>query len=663
METILKSVMKQCRAAMLAHIPILYIKTDSFELIREIVSSDELVVRISSSAPMQFQHLENRPYNELEKILDHTEMVLSKPVNWIQKLDKWASWKVPHIVTIATGLFREQTASPDVYREYVDITKNLDKYVRDYYDSNCYNQRLLQSSVIILYSQNIMVPEKLLPYTEIIEVPYPEREEIRGLVQAVIAEHDEYADDEQIDWLCSELSGLRSTEIASAMRKILTREVPEPEIEIVDETFRIYDKENIREIIRWHKQQILQGTDVLKLITVDDKEEIGGMAQLVKWIQDIADKRLLDNAKKLSVEQGIQPPKGVLLCGIPGCGKSLAAKLAAKTLHLSLLQMDVGRLMAGIQGESEENMRKALALTEAMAPCVLWIDELEKGFSGVSGNNSDGATFKRMFGTLLGWMQDNTAPCFIFATANDISGLPKEFFRSGRFDEIFAVYLPTSLECAEVFMARTNVAVKRTKEIRERKGIEPLFDGELFTNREDSEECKKKKLQFYLEIVNEQLVKDGKPRIVISADIQKIVNTALLDLTDREDVSKMISKEEWKKALTDAIQKCTVYGDGEENIESVAVSYCRMLRKGMKATVDKEQVLFKSEDYHSENWNRKKNDKGDDANDNILSIKEDKEWGNCYSEYDKAVYILLSGKIEEVAMEVEENERKKLIRG
>ena len=149
---------------------------------------------------------------------------------------------------------------------------------------------------------------------------------------------------------------------------------------------------------------------------------------------------------------GLQAPKGILLCGIPGCGKSLAAKLTAQTLDLPLLQMDMGNLMGGIQGQSEENMRKALGFAEAMAPCVLWIDELEKGFSGAkSSGNSDGGTFKRMFGTLLNWMQENMKPCFIFATANDIGGLPKELFRSGRFDELFAVYLPTAQECADIF--------------------------------------------------------------------------------------------------------------------------------------------------------------------------------------------------------------------
>ena len=149
-------------------------------------------------------------------------------------------------------------------------------------------------------------------------------------------------------------------------------------------------------------------------------------------------------------KNGTPPPKGVLLCGIPGCGKSEAAKFTAQILNLPLLKMDIGSLMDKYQGVSEQRMRDALKMAEAMAPCVLWIDELEKGFSG-AGSNGDSSSFKRMFGYLLGWMQDNQKPCFIFATANDIGGLPKEFFRRGRFDGLYAVSPPTAPDCVSVF--------------------------------------------------------------------------------------------------------------------------------------------------------------------------------------------------------------------
>ena len=153
-----------------------------------------------------------------------------------------------------------------------------------------------------------------------------------------------------------------------------------------------------------------------------------------------------------------------VLFGIPcpGCGKSDCARYTARTLGLPLLRMDIGSLMHMYQGESERELREALKLAETMAPCVLWIDEMDKGFSEV-GKDGGSGSFMRMFGYLLSWMQDNTTPVFIFATANDIGGLPKEFFRSGRFEARYAVYLPTERECAAIIRACMKRAVKNTE--------------------------------------------------------------------------------------------------------------------------------------------------------------------------------------------------------
>jgi len=135
----------------------------------------------------------------------------------------------------------------------------------------------------------------------------------------------------------------------------------------------------------------------------------------------------------------------VLITGVPGCGKSLTAKAIAAAWQLPLLRLDVGRVFSGLVGSSEQNMRTALRAAEAIAPCVLWIDEIEKGFSGAGGGNDSG-TSSRVFGSFLSWMQDKTAPVFVIATANNIDALPPEFLRKGRFDEIFFVDLPTDPE-------------------------------------------------------------------------------------------------------------------------------------------------------------------------------------------------------------------------
>ena len=145
-------------------------------------------------------------------------------------------------------------------------------------------------------------------------------------------------------------------------------------------------------------------------------------------------------------------PKGVLLLGVPGCGKSLTAKCISALWNMPLLRLDIGKVFQGIVGSSEENIRRAIATAEVVAPCVLWIDEIEKGLSGSrSSGVTDGGTTSRIFSTILTWMQEKTKPVFVVATANDISSLPPELLRKGRFDEIFFVDLPNKEDRKAIF--------------------------------------------------------------------------------------------------------------------------------------------------------------------------------------------------------------------
>lgn len=150
----------------------------------------------------------------------------------------------------------------------------------------------------------------------------------------------------------------------------------------------------------------------------------------------------IETAKEFEVDL----PKGILVVGMPGCGKSLTAKACASVFGLQLIRFDIGRLLGKYVGESENNMRKALALAEAISPCVLWIDEIEKAFSGIGSSGGGNEVTTRLFGQFLTWMQEKSSIVFIVATANDISGIPAEFFRRGRFDELFFVDLPNKKE-------------------------------------------------------------------------------------------------------------------------------------------------------------------------------------------------------------------------
>jgi SpoVK/Ycf46/Vps4 family AAA+-type ATPase len=149
---------------------------------------------------------------------------------------------------------------------------------------------------------------------------------------------------------------------------------------------------------------------------------------------------------------GLPNPKGVLLMGIQGTGKSLCAKAIAHLWRLPLLRLDVGRLFGSLVGQSESRTRQTIQLTEALAPCILWMDEIDKAFAGMGGTSTDSGTSQRVFGTLLTWMQEKSSPVFVVATANNIDALPPELLRKGRFDEIFFINLPSQAEREQIFM-------------------------------------------------------------------------------------------------------------------------------------------------------------------------------------------------------------------
>lgn len=197
-------------------------------------------------------------------------------------------------------------------------------------------------------------------------------------------------------------------------------------------------------LVTEEKKQIIRESQALEFYAVHETPgDVGGLGVLKEWLR-LRERAFSQEARNY----GLPAPKGIALIGIPGTGKSLTAKMIGGLWQLPLLRLDVGSLFGSLVGESEERTQKALQLAETVAPCILWIDEIEKAFSF---GGSDGGVSKRVFGTILTWMQEKTAPCFVVATANDISSLPPELLRKGRFDEIFFLDLPTAAERQEIF--------------------------------------------------------------------------------------------------------------------------------------------------------------------------------------------------------------------
>ena len=200
--------------------------------------------------------------------------------------------------------------------------------------------------------------------------------------------------------------------------------------------------------VQREKANVLKKTGILEFHEPDIAfSEIAGHSDLKRWLQE-REKGFSDEARAY----GLPVARGVLLVGVQGCGKSAIAKAVAALWRRPLIRFDVGRVFGGLVGESERNMDRALALAEACAPCVLWLDELEKGMAGLkSSERSDGGVTKRVFGKFLTWQAEKKAPVFVIATCNDITSLPPEMYRKGRFDEIFFADLPTQDERAEIF--------------------------------------------------------------------------------------------------------------------------------------------------------------------------------------------------------------------
>ncbi|MEV4619388.1 AAA family ATPase [Asanoa sp. NPDC049573] len=193
-------------------------------------------------------------------------------------------------------------------------------------------------------------------------------------------------------------------------------------------------------VILEEKRQTVRKAGLLEFVeSGPGLSDIGGLENLKRWLSRREGAWLADAA-----EYGLPAPRGVLITGVPGCGKSLTAKAVAAAWAVPLLRLDIGRVFAGLVGSSEHNMRSAIRTAEAVAPCVLWIDEIEKGFASTGANDS--GTSSRVFGSFLTWLQEKKRPVFVIATANEIESLPPELLRKGRFDEVFFVDLPTRAE-------------------------------------------------------------------------------------------------------------------------------------------------------------------------------------------------------------------------
>ncbi len=333
----------------------------------------------------------------------------------------------------------KDSANPAIY-----LFKDLGQHAKDAqilrYLRDLYFSPVSRPWTIVLVD-GTAPPIEMRRLTLPVEIGWPDEEEILALVKKTYQD----AQQRSLQKVESKLSKSELEIVVQTLRGLTTEEIIRALSEVLYEDY-ILDQSDLPRLVE-AKRTRLATTGCLESILVDvSPDEIGGLHSLKRWLN-----LRHGGFSGKGQEFGLEPPRGILLLGVQGCGKSLCAKVVASAWRMPLVRMDPGVLYQKFVGETEARLREALEQAEAMSPVVFWIDEIEKAFASASTDSADGGLSQRIFGTMLTWMQDHRHPIFIIATANDIERLPPELMRKGRFDEIFFVDLPGPQQREAIF--------------------------------------------------------------------------------------------------------------------------------------------------------------------------------------------------------------------
>lgn len=375
------------------------------------------------------------------------------------------------------------------------------------------NDGTINDCMIVIISPTVKIPMELEKYVTILNLEFLTPEEIKSVVLEFIRDYELSKPNEDfLEELAVLFKGLTETDIKNILSLAVSSdgEINRSDFSLVLE----------------HKQQLIRKSGILEMVTVKETvEDIGGLENLKIWLQRKAN--VLKNITK-AINFGVDVPKGVLVVGMPGCGKSLSVKATANLLEFPLLRLDMGRLMGKYVGESEANLRRAIELAEASAPCVLWIDEMEKAFAGIGGAGGAAEVTTRLFGNFLTWLQEKNSLAFVVATANNITILPPELLRKGRFDEIFYVDLPNENERRKIFEIHIS---KRRKQDLENIDLKNLVDKTKGYSGADIEGVIKDSI--------ETAFSDNKSKITTEDIIKAINSTQSLSEVMKESIEKL----------------------------------------------------------------------------------------------------------------------------
>jgi SpoVK/Ycf46/Vps4 family AAA+-type ATPase len=391
------------------------------------------------------------------------------------------------------------------FNEHIE-EENIKFYIRTLSEKARYT-----NTYIVILSAIYKLPIELEKYVTVVNIPLPDRVDLAKTLTHVEKESGVLITPSLRNRLIDAALGMTTMEADLAFCLAVVKD---------------HLKETSVRTVSEEKEQIIRKSGILDFFPKNESlKDVGGMDNLKDWLL----KRQKAYDKKAR-EWGLQEPKGLLLLGVPGCGKSLTAKSIASCWEMPLLRLDIGRVFQGLVGSSEDNIRKALATAEAVAPCVLWIDEIEKGLSGVqSSGSTDGGVTSRIFSTILTWMQEKTSPVFVVATANDVNSLPPELLRKGRFDEIFFVDLPSSKERKNIF----SIHLAKRNQKSESFAMEAIAKESEGFNGAEIEECVKEAM-FDAYVANPE-----NPQLTTKFIIDAIKRTVPLSVTMDKQISNL----------------------------------------------------------------------------------------------------------------------------
>ena len=468
-------------------------------------------------------------------------------------------------------------------------------------DPNQMHLQHQQPMVVVVTATMPTIPEAVQPYCRIIEVKFPSDDEIQSTIINLVKTIDGVDISGNEDFLRQMVLHTKGFTIQKIRQtfNLIKAELGRVFIKPSDEK----DFKEMKRIIIEEKTNLLAGSEILRLQAQGDEgDTIGGMGQFIHWLEDR--ERIMKNPDKAWQMYHLPMPKGVLLFGIPGSGKSLAAKIAAAKLgNLPLLRLDMGSVMDKFQGESEHKMEAALRLSEAMSPCVVWIDEIEKALAGSSGGSNSSESIQRIIGKLLTWMQEKDERgvcCFVFATANRIDDIPPELFRSGRFDGKFYTFFPSVDECCDIFIKNI---LKQNEDFL--KGPASGTDDNILSLFDPAIADK----SFFKEILNDDIVLQVKEtnkqkvsyenslrnKFMTGSDIVSILEQAKLIIYNKDDgrVGRrkyVFEKEKFEEALKEAIKKTKTYS--QTNARDVAKCFALLADRNFEPVTESVVVPF-----------------------------------------------------------------------